>query len=252
MGEFTDSPLMTRGAHLNYSCTWVGQNYISSIPSSHVLRHDGGTVLLDDAGMLHGARCSSTLDPVVTSELLKVHWEMERRLGFLQRGKEVSNVCGSFNVFGKKCDLNTKLSMTHTPGKEGASAEVQARLKLRRLFLRYVYPIVRSEFGWLFGDVVDWVGGSGAQLYAGFVTWFVTGVTSGRVFWPRSHVDPDLWYTVLVCVDYGRGVVAGGDFGFASNGWVLQCKHGDVLVYNGLCLHGTTEFSLPCWRSAVW
>ena len=68
-------------------------------------------------------------------------------------------------------------------------------------------------------------------------------MTFGDMFFPRQHVDPDAWYTVLVCLDRGRGV-RGGDFGFASTGWVLKCEDGDVLVYNGLHLHGTTEFGI--------
>jgi len=48
----------------------------------------------------------------------------------------------------------------------------------------------------------------------------------------------------LVCLDYGRGINGGGDFGFCSVGHVLQCKHGDVIVYNPTHPHGTTEFVL--------
>ena len=38
------------------------------------------------------------------------------------------------------------------------------------------------------------------ELYAHFVT----GVTTGKVFWPQSHIDPDVWFTILVCQDYGE------------------------------------------------
>ena len=116
------------------------------------------------------------------------------------------------------------------------------RLKLRAIFLRHIYPTVRMEFGWLFNQLME-----GSGYYAGFVT----GVTGGRVFWPRSHTDPDLWYTILVALDAGRGVIGGGDFAFAAHGHVLKCHHGDVLVYNGCCLHGTTEFHLYA-RDAKW
>ncbi len=53
-----------------------------------------------------------------------------------------------------------------------------------------------------------------------------------------------MWFTILVCVDYGRGIIFGGDFGFGSVGHVLQCKDGDVIVYNPTHPHGTTEFDL--------
>ncbi len=39
----------------------------------------------------------------------------------------------------------------------------------------------------------------------------MSGVTAGKLFWPRSHVDNDVWFTVLVCLDYGRGIIGGGD-----------------------------------------
>ena len=50
---------------------------------------------------------------------------------------------------------------------------------------------------------------NGVVLYANFGS----GVTAGKLFWPRLHTDPDFWYTVLVsCLDYGKGIIDGGDF----------------------------------------
>jgi hypothetical protein len=45
-------------------------------------------------------------------------------------------------------------------------------------------------------------------------------------------------------LDYGRGIISGGAFGFGSVSHVLQCKHGDVTGYNSTHPHGTTEFDL--------
>ena len=233
MGTFTDSPLMSRGLDLKFSCTDEIQHHVTSMPAESMVRHEGGTVLIRE-GVLHGARCSEQLPSEISTELVGCYREMERYREFLQRGKEVANVCGNFVVTGFKQDLNTKLYMTHhSKVPEVAFPELQVRLRLRRIFLRYVYPIVRREFGWLFQPVME----ATSDFYACFVT-------GGRVFWPRSHTDPDLWYTVLVSLDFGKGVVAGGDFAFVTHGHVLQCAHGDVLVCNGLCLHGTTEFHL--------
>ena len=106
--------------------------------------------------------------------------------------------------------------------------------------MKHIYPTIKGEFGWLFEPVNHWLSCSKVELYAGFVS----GVTAGRLFWPRSHIDPDAWYTVLVCIDYGRGIMSGGDFGFATVGHVLECRHCDVLIYNGLMHHGSTEFEL--------
>ena len=63
-------------------------------------------------------------------------------------------------------------------------------------------------------------------------------------FMTLMQLEMPVWFTVLVCLDYGRGVNGGGDFGFGSVGHVLQCKHGDVFVYNPTHPHGTTEFDL--------
>jgi hypothetical protein len=117
---------------------------------------------------------------------------------------------------------------------------MEMRSKLRAMFIKHIYPIAIHEFGWLFDPITHWMKGSNVKLYARFVS----GVTAGKLFWPRSHTDPDLWYTVLVCLDYGRGVMSGADFGFASVGLALECQHCDVIIYNPTHHHGTTEFEL--------
>ncbi len=140
-----------------------------------------------------------------------------------------------------KEDLNTKLKRTHTAKSErSAHLDMEMRAKLRGIFIKRIFPIVVQEFGWLFEPVVSWLDEHDVTLFARFGS----GVTAGRLFWPRSHKDPDVWFTVLVCIDYGDGIKGGGDFGFASIRYVLQCAHGDVLVYNPTHHHGTTEFSL--------
>ena len=140
LGTFTDSPLMSRGMDLKFSCTQAEELFITSIPSNRIVRHAHGTVLIDPSGLLAGARCSTQLGEVVCGELLQCFFEMERVRDFLQRGKEVANVCANYVVTGLKCDLNTKLIMTHhARDTDIAHPESQMRLKLKRLFLRYVW-----------------------------------------------------------------------------------------------------------------
>ena len=117
---------------------------------------------------------------------------------------------------------------------------MQAWEKLRCLYKRHIHSIVMDSFGSIMMPVIHWMEKNSLQLYA----YQVSGVTFGELFWPRSHIDPDAWYTVLVCLDVGNGIVGGGDFAFAQAGWVLKCEHGDVLVYNGMHLHGTTEMAV--------
>ena len=64
------------------------------------------------------------------------------------------------------------------------------------------------------------------------------------LFWPRHHIDPDFGYTILTPLDSGGGLRGGGDFAFGAIGWVLKCEDGDVLVFNGMHLHATTEFDV--------
>ncbi len=142
---------------------------------------------------------------------------------------------------GLKEDRNTKLKMSHAPKNEcSAFLELEMKSKLRGLFMKHIYPTIKSEFGWLFEPVNHWLCCSKVDLYADFLS----GVTAGRLFWPGSHIDPDVWYTVLVCIDYGRGIMGGGDFGFASVGHVLECCHCNVLIYNPQMHHGTTKYEL--------
>jgi hypothetical protein len=42
MGTFTDSPLMSRGVDLKFSCTNAMQHHITSMPEGSVVRHEGG------------------------------------------------------------------------------------------------------------------------------------------------------------------------------------------------------------------
>jgi hypothetical protein len=146
-----------------------------------------------------------------------------------------------FVVSELKQDQNTKLKMSHShKSVESVKLEMEMRSKLRTYFMKHIYPIVRNEFGWLYEPMNCWLEKNNVMQYS----YFVSGVTAGKLIWPRLHIDHDVWFTVLVCLDYGRGIIHGRDFGFGSVGHVLQCKHGSVIVYNPTHPHGTTEFDL--------
>ncbi len=85
--------------------------------------------------------------------------------------------------------------MSHAPKNERtALMEMEMRSKLWALILCHIYPTIKCEFGWLYEPVEQWLDCPKVELYAHFVS----GVTAGRLFWPQSLTDPDLWYTVLV------------------------------------------------------
>ena len=187
-------------------------------------------------------RCPQQLPVEVREELWLVHREIAQFNDFLQRGKGVANVCVDFKVTGVKCDQNTRLKMAHSDA--GLAPELalrahQSRLKLAALYRNHIHPIVMRSFGCIFAPFMKFLTDHSLWLFVEFIS----GATFGELFFPRQHVDPDAWYTVLVCLDKGRGV-RGGDFGFSAVGWVLKCEDGDVLVYNGLLHHGTTEFEV--------
>ena len=72
----------------------------------------------------------------------------------------------------------------------------------------------------------------------------VSGVRARELSWPHSHADPDVWYNHLVCMDCGKGLIGDGDFVYALIDRILECKHGDVLIYNPQHFHGTARFHL--------
>ncbi len=103
------------------------------------------------------------------------------------------NVCANFIIIGLKEDNNTKLKMGHSPKSSCSSLfEMEMRSKLQGVFLRHIYPLVQYEFGWLFDPNIHWLNEHKVELYAHHVS----GVTDGKLFWPRSHTDPDVCYTV--------------------------------------------------------
>ena len=109
--------------------------------------------------------------------------------------KAVANVCVNFVVTGLKEDQNTKLKMSHSPKNTGtALVETEMRSKLWAMFLKHIYPVATHEFGWLFDPITHWM----KRLNVGLFAHFVSNVTAGKLFWPRSHTDPNLWYVLIM------------------------------------------------------
>ena len=82
--------------------------------------------------------------------------------------------------------------------------------------MKHVHPMVMQYVPCLFKGVFRLLAEYDVQLYA----MQVSGLTCGDLFWPRVHVDDDFTFMVLVCIDYGCGPIAGGDFAFVSVGHV--------------------------------
>lgn len=79
-----------------------------------------------------------------------------------------------------------------------------------------------------------------------------TSVTTGGMFWPRSHIDADLTGSMLVCADVRPKKsspdtdtgVRGGDWSFAESGHVLKSESGCLFYYHPWLIHGTTKFAI--------
>ena len=79
--------------------------------------------------------------------------------------------------------------MSHTPKNlKSAFLEMKMQSKLRGIFMKHVHPIVHNEFGWLFEPINSWLENNKVVLHS----YFVSGVTAGKLFWSRSHINHDV------------------------------------------------------------
>ncbi len=218
------------------------QLFITCLSPDSVVHHPEGTTLWRGDSLL-AARLpdADRLPSNIATELLRIYFEFEKLKPFLMRGEGVASVAQNFVITGLKCDNNSKLLLPHVHScPDTATRARMAWGKLSSVFRRHILPVVHRYFAVLFAPLLRWVSVRKLPMYA----MCLSAATFGRLFWPRSHVDVDAWYTILVCLDIRSGVLRGGDFAFAQTGTVLKCSHGDILVFNGRELHGTTEFEV--------
>ena len=240
-GELNDAPFMTQVKQLKYCCSHAGLKlHATHVDPKTIVRHAAGTVLWAPGRVLVGMRLPVTLLAAVCFEFRSVHYEWRKRRPFLRRGKSCANVSVSFAVTGIKGDQNSSLAMPHTSNSQHAYQAMCVFRRMLALYRDHIHPIVMEYIPVLLAPVHRLLQQHDVQLYV----MQVTAVTAGELFWPLSHVDDDFSFTVLVCIDMGRGPVAGGDFSFAAMGHVLKMEHGDILIYNPRHYHSTTEFKL--------
>ena len=189
---------------------------------------------------LVGARLPVSLPSHVCNQFARVQAEWVKRRPFLKRGKACANICVSFAAVGLKCDQNSQLAMLHSSDEDVAHQAKGVFDQMKALYEKHLHPIVMGYIPELFRPVYQLLSDHDVQLYVRHVS----AVTAGELFWPRSHIDNDFCFTVLVVIDLGKGPLAGGDFSFPGMGWVLGLKHGDVVIYNPQHHHGTTEFMM--------
>ena len=246
VGAFVDSPLMSTH-DLRFTSKLPGPRWLSVMPLERRLpRRPQGTVIFMD-GVLVAGQAAGRVSLQGCALFIDAFNTLDRINGeYLMRGDDVANVNCNFVILGFKCDRYSRQGLLHSVA--GMSNEDKTRHRetwntVRKLFLDYVWPIAKDSFAVVLMPVVRWLEACGLELFVKMCT----AVTGGDCFWPQAHEDPDIWFTILLCVHYGPNAhdVGGGDFAFTSAGWIFTCGPGDIFIYNPRYYHGTTEFSLP-------
>ena len=242
-GTFTDSPRMTCHG-LRFSSSLPAPRSVSHMPASRMLPfRANGTIIMQD-GILVAGQAGRLISREGQELFLATFGVLDAINGeYLMRGDDVANVCGNFVILGYKCDRFSRQGLIHSlpSGKLDSVRHMNKWREIRSLFEKYVWPIAMEFFEPVLLPVIHWLQKFGLQLFVKCAT----AVTAGDCFWPQAHKDPDIWFTVLVCLHYGKCDVGGGDFAFTRAGWIFKCGNGSVLIYNPRLYHGTTEFDLP-------
>ena len=239
---------MSAAQPLRFSCKERVRVHISKMPADRLVRHEQGTVLMSergDAGRVLAARCRHTLPPAVQRRLVGKLNILFAERPFLCRGAGTACVCNTFQVIGFKADRMTGQALLHAGDRcKDAATRIASDTRFREIlceiqavYLEFIHNIVLQSVGDIFLPVLTWLKDMQIELFCDQST----AATGGKGFVPRSHIDPDIWMTVLVRLCEGADIRAGGDFAFARAGWVLETRPGDVLIYDPLELHSTTE-----------
>ena len=206
-------------------------------------------------------RCDR-LTMAVLLELGDINLRMEQ-IGtkILHRGDGCAAIFCHFKANALKLDEFTQISMPHAVGDVTKDTEanydelMKSRTamgiyeELQAVYRNYIHPIVRKYLFAEFRLVERWMKRKDVSFFA----FQVCGVTFGTVFWPVSHVDHDIFFTVLVVLEAGHytfqdpplGVHTGGHFVFPCQGAGFSLVPGDIIVYSPVVPHGTTEFGAP-------
>jgi hypothetical protein len=245
---FSDAPYLTQHYNLKYSSTKRNQHYITSMPLTQLIRSTRSGTVLWHEGVVVAGMPPERLDRQTTENIRYCFLELSKLGGFVQRGDGAASICVNYLGVGLKCDQNTRLCMPHSLGHlEDADAlrVMNANLKMAAIFKNIILPIVEKYFGVLTLGLRHALEVDGLHLWGTIVT----GANLGHLFWPRHHRDGgDFGYTILTPIDLGFGVNRGGDFAFGDVGWVLEVKHGDIIIANSMYGHSTTEFDVGSSR----
>ena len=248
VGAVSDVPTLTQFHPVRLCCTNppppTNPICISKMHVDSIVDRAGGVRLMDGK-VLYALKPPASVSSSVCMQLLDCYYKLNALSRYVRRSASTASCSLNFVACGfKKDKYGTGFKMKHTLRRDLTPKEKKDACDVwedvRHIYLQYVQPIVFKYAGHLFYPIIDWMSAQHIRLFAGQVA----SSTFGECFWPVSHTDNDIWFTVLVCIHYGKGPLRGGDFSFASHGSVVKMRHGDILIYNPCVLHGTTEIEV--------
>ena len=223
-------------------------------------RHRGCVVWNKD-GHIDGVRAHGALElnAKEKQEIQDLQKLAARHKEHLKRRPSVLNVCENFFAFGQKKHRDTQMSSTysmqgqerHEGPKNGKKTVVPQNNKAlactiqlyerMQTFAKEVMIKKLKTFYFLEILAVElFFASKGVQVW----TDMFTSATLGCMFWPKSHVDLDLTWSGLLCMDTVEDGVLGGDWSFPESGWVLKTYSGSVLLYGPWNYHATTKMDV--------
>ena len=188
-------------------------------------------------------------------------------------GRATDSIGTNFIKWGQKEERTLRLLMPHSlpttrpVEQRAAGAASGGNVKMSsadRLYLMekqkemmafyriYVHPIVESHMFAEFASVGIYMRRQKMKLFVNQVT----AATTGELFWALTHIDDDVFFSVLVKHATALRPTAakahpahvpvsqrdeGGDFALPDRGIVIPLERGNVLVYNPRTLHAATE-----------
>ena len=128
---------------------------------------------------------------------------------------------------------------------------MEKQKEMRAFYGKFVHPIVEQ---YMFAEFAS-VGLYMSRKQMALFICQVTAATSGELFWALTHIDDDVFFSVLVKHATPlhpkdtknhpdvpvRECDEGGDFALPNRGIVVPLERGNVLVYNPRKYHAATE-----------
>lgn len=259
---FPEMPVLSTQCDLKFSGGLPTNDppFITTMGRPVEQRHRGIVVWNKD-GHIDGVRAHGALELNTRQkkEIKEIQRLAAKHKEHLKRRPSVLNVCENFFAFGQKKHRDTQLSSTYTmQGQErhegsrhgkkstipqnnkalASSIQLYERMQnfakqvmIKKLKTFYFLEILAVELFYASRGVQVW-------------TDMFTSATLGSMFWPKSHVDPDLTWSGLLCMDTVDDGVLGGDWSFPESGWVLKTYSGSVLLYGPWNYHATTKMDV--------